>query len=344
VPSDSDGYWDWFDEQLKQPVRAKGGEPCLVCGEPIPANGHWKHRDRHVCSGHCNSTLIRRWKRKIQRGEAPAFKPSSEYTETTAAAALREPRLMRTLADAPFPYEYDRFPIPGDVLERHGHHTAYLPIADLPYLDTFVEQVMVDAGYAPERVLGAVHLESGAWTPVFLDEFAVPSRLHFGRVIVGDYMVSSQSPVDLARPDGTEFRVYCNFELFRCIDSDGKDYTWEAISFGPTRIQAGLWTPEYASRSKQRERATRARSSYLARLRALGINDADAERVDPHDIYERDNWTCHICGKPVERDLEWPDPYVATLDHIEPVSRLGPHDAANLATAHWMCNLVKGNS
>jgi hypothetical protein len=50
---------------------------------------------------------------------------------------------MRTLPpEAPFPYEYDRFPVVGDVLERHGHHTVYAPIAELPYEGTWVERVM----------------------------------------------------------------------------------------------------------------------------------------------------------------------------------------------------------
>ncbi|MCL1899950.1 MAG: HNH endonuclease [Promicromonosporaceae bacterium] len=344
MASDSDGYWEWFEEQLKQPDRAKGGEPCVICGEPVPAKAHWKHRDRHVCSSRCNSTLIRRWKRRIQRGEAPAFEPSAAYFEATAHAARREPRVMRTLPDASFPYEYDRFPVVGDVLERHGHHTAYMAIEELPYKGTFVEQVMQDANYPPERTMGAVHLESGGWTTVFMDAQGVPSRLHLGQVIFGDYMVSSHKPIGMTWEDGSPMELYCNFELFRCLDDNGKDYTWEAISFAPVHIEVGLWTPEFAERSQKRERATRARSSYLARLRALGVVDADAKRVDPMGIYRRDNWTCHICGKPIQQGLEWPNPWMATLDHIEPVSRLGPHDAGNLASAHWICNIIKGNS
>jgi HNH endonuclease len=343
---DSDGYWAWMDAQLKQRKRASGGESCLVCAGPIPASAHWKHRDRHVCSSHCNQLLIRRWKRRIARGEAEAFAPSDECVTVANLAAARQPRVMRTLPpEAPFPYEYERFPVAGDILERHGHHTVYMPIAELPYGGTFVERVMKDAGYPPEQTLGVVHAESGGWTSMFVDAKGVPTRLHLGQVIFGDHMVSSHEPIQMT----TEYTdapvmIYCNFELFRCVDEEGCDYTWEALSFSPARIGVGLWTPEFTQRSEKRARINRATSAYRARMKALGVDDPEADPIDPHDIYVRDGWKCCICGGRVDSSRSWPDPWVATLDHVRPVSRGGTHTQDNLATAHWVCNLIKGNS
>ena len=35
------GYWEWREEQLAHPDgRAKGGESCVICGQPIDADGH----------------------------------------------------------------------------------------------------------------------------------------------------------------------------------------------------------------------------------------------------------------------------------------------------------------
>lgn len=122
-------YWDWRDEQLKASERAKGGEPCQVCGEPVPARAHWKHRDRHVCSPRCNLTLNRRFNRRIERGEItrpPVFSPDPQ--------GARPARAFRTLpADSLFPYEIQGYsPKPGDVVERHGSVVAVHRAVDLP--------------------------------------------------------------------------------------------------------------------------------------------------------------------------------------------------------------------
>ena len=65
-PHDADSYWEWRDDTLRHPHgRAKGGEPCVKCGHPVPANAYWKHRDRHVCGPRCNVNLNRQLGRRI---------------------------------------------------------------------------------------------------------------------------------------------------------------------------------------------------------------------------------------------------------------------------------------
>ncbi|MEU5048657.1 HNH endonuclease signature motif containing protein [Streptomyces sp. NPDC021096] len=69
----------------------------------------------------------------------------------------------------------------------------------------------------------------------------------------------------------------------------------------------------------------------------------EADSVDPHDIYGRDAWICQLCRQEINPDVPWPDPRSATLDHIKPVTLGGEHTADNLQSAHWICNVRKGD-
>ncbi|WP_050669003.1 exonuclease domain-containing protein [Luteipulveratus halotolerans] len=51
--------------------RATGGEPCVVCDEPIASGAAWVWRDRHVCGSACNVTVKRWYKRWIAVGRPP---------------------------------------------------------------------------------------------------------------------------------------------------------------------------------------------------------------------------------------------------------------------------------
>lgn len=51
---------------------------------------------------------------------------------------------------------------------------------------------------------------------------------------------------------------------------------------------------------------------------------------------------CAICGRPVDFDRKFPDPWSATLDHIIPIAKGGdPADISNLQLAHLQCNRMK---
>ena len=53
---------------------------------------------------------------------------------------------------------------------------------------------------------------------------------------------------------------------------------------------------------------------------------------------------CAICGRPVDFDRKFPDPWSATLDHIIPIAKGGdPADINNLQLAHLQCNRVKAS-
>lgn len=83
------------------------------------------------------------------------------------------------------------------------------------------------------------------------------------------------------------------------------------------------------------KRAERLRVDYRARAVHEG------EQFDRRDVFIRDNWTCHICGLPVERDKKYPYPTAPVLDHIKPLVKGGEHSMDNTACAHSRCNTVK---
>lgn len=67
---------------------------------------------------------------------------------------------------------------------------------------------------------------------------------------------------------------------------------------------------------------------------------SDARRLA---IYERDSWTCWLCGEPVDPD---DDPrsgrWYPTLDHVVPRCMGGNHSDDNLRCAHRTCNSSRG--
>jgi len=63
-------------------------------------------------------------------------------------------------------------------------------------------------------------------------------------------------------------------------------------------------------------------------------------------IYERDNWTCGICGEPTSRVYTSTDPWSPTLDHIEPQSHalIPDHSDVNLRASHSLCNSMRSDN
>ena len=90
----------------------------------------------------------------------------------------------------------------------------------------------------------------------------------------------------------------------------------------------------------QRNRETRLANKHKRRA---AQRQTTIEPINPFEIYERDGWKCGICRRPVDRQLKYPDPKSASLDHIEALSLNGHHTKDNVQLAHWDCNVRKGN-
>lgn len=66
--------------------------------------------------------------------------------------------------------------------------------------------------------------------------------------------------------------------------------------------------------------------------------------VKPKDVFVRDNWRCHICGKKTRKVFSHQDGMSATVDHHPvPLSKGGDHDWGNVRCACKRCNELKGN-
>lgn len=61
------------------------------------------------------------------------------------------------------------------------------------------------------------------------------------------------------------------------------------------------------------------------------------------DLYERDAWSCYLCGSDVDRDGDPNGDLAPSLDHVIPRSRGGSDDPSNLKTAHRACNSKKSD-
>jgi 5-methylcytosine-specific restriction endonuclease McrA len=67
------------------------------------------------------------------------------------------------------------------------------------------------------------------------------------------------------------------------------------------------------------------------------------QRVYRRKVFERDDWICRICRKPVKRDAVVPHPKAPTVDHILPLALGGAHVYENVQCAHFICNSRKSH-
>ena len=108
-----------------------------------------------------------------------------------------------------------------------------------------------------------------------------------------------------------------------------------------SRLRA--YSAEHYAENRERYAETRAtyyqnhKAEFSARTLMHRAKVAGAKNIEfilPTAIFERDRWTCHLCGKKVHKSK-------ATLDHIVPLSKGGDHTVTNVALAHRRCNNKK---
>lgn len=327
---DQDSYFRIMDEALKHPDgRARGGEPCVICGNPVPATAHWVQRDRHVCSGRCNNLLRRRYGRGSATINPERIVAAVETVGPRPNPRTSGPRVFATRVDASppeLPIEWEGYgPHPGDVVERYGVLTQYL-VQEMP------------ADYFTSRVIIAI-AESG---DLFVAG-ATPEG-YYSSLVIGPHAPGGQ------RLEGQLFDyrfevggLLCEWRRERITDlqPDGVDhYSWDcyaAVPVGAPEYPASMQSPRYRAEMDRRRRV----SSNAAKHERRAREEARIERFDPLEVYERDDWMCQICGSEVDRAVLYPEPMSASLDHVVPLSKGGDHTRENTVLAHLRCNLVK---
>lgn len=333
VMADQDAHFRVMDEALKHSEgRAKGGEPCVICGEPIPASAHWVQRDRHVCSGRCNSLLappLRTGQREHRRrGVAAAVEAVGPRPNPRTSG----PRVFQTRPDAllpELPIEWEGYgPHPGDVVERYGILTQYL-VQDMP------------DNYFTSRVVIAV-AESGDMFVAGATSDGYYSSLVIGPHAPGGERLEGQLFSHTFQVNG----VLCEWRRERITDlqPDGVDYFfWECYAAAPVdspHYPAPMHSARYRAEMDRRRRV----SSNAAKHERRAREEAAIERFDPLEVYERDHWHCGICGQEVDPEVLHPDAMSASLDHVVPLSRGGDHTRDNSVLAHLICNILKSAS
>jgi 5-methylcytosine-specific restriction endonuclease McrA len=79
---------------------------------------------------------------------------------------------------------------------------------------------------------------------------------------------------------------------------------------------------------------------------------AAGETIDPMVVFDRDDWTCRLCDKKINRRLRYPAWLCATIDHVVPICtalEMGwplatIHTYENVQAAHRRCNELKSNT
>ena len=98
-----------------------------------------------------------------------------------------------------------------------------------------------------------------------------------------------------------------------------------------------------SERAKKREyAATRGSGSYRSRCKRYGgyFNSKVTRRA----VFERDRFKCYLCRVKVSEELPARHDRKATLDHVVPLEKKGPHDWHNVACCCRKCNVAKRNN
>jgi len=88
----------------------------------------------------------------------------------------------------------------------------------------------------------------------------------------------------------------------------------------------------------KRKRALR---KHITRAKKYGV---EYMPLNPLKVFERDNWTCQICGRKTPKGLRGTiEDKAPEIDHRIPMSKGGPHTYSNTQCACRECNRIKGN-
>lgn len=102
--------------------------------------------------------------------------------------------------------------------------------------------------------------------------------------------------------------------------------------------------PEIARSNKEKYRKKHPdRVNSANRRRKSAKRGVYQEKFENIDIFERDNWVCHICKK-LTKGKKHPNYRSPTIDHIIPTSKGGADAPFNVACACLKCNIKKSDN
>jgi hypothetical protein len=159
--------------------------------------------------------------------------------------------------------------------------------------------------------------------------------------------------------------VCCNKEFIPrtkttllCSDECRKEYEClrayykSIISFIPRRCKCNecgvTYYTEYGNKHRfycSDECCYRYNKRIAKALRRARIKGNKYERINPIDVFKRDDWTCQLCGVHTPYELRGTyEDNAPELDHITPLSLGGEHTDRNVQCLCRKCNQNKGNS
>jgi len=110
--------------------------------------------------------------------------------------------------------------------------------------------------------------------------------------------------------------------------------------YGCKTSSTPLCVPCAAMRKRLQRRRAKGGKSHQQRAKRAGV---ERRYFNTLRIFERDRWTCQLCGvKTPQRLRGTREPNAPELDHIIPLAAGGPHTQENVQCACRACNLAKG--
>lgn len=113
--------------------------------------------------------------------------------------------------------------------------------------------------------------------------------------------------------------------------------TWRERNPGRDTADTRAWIAANPERAAENFR----RNTLKRRARKLA---ASIGPVDLAALWLTQGVNCPLCDKAIDRDVKYPDPLSASVDHILPLSKGGAHEQSNLQWTHLVCNQKKGTS
>lgn len=109
------------------------------------------------------------------------------------------------------------------------------------------------------------------------------------------------------------------------------------------RIAASRWRSSNRDRARASEMAWKSRNKQ--KVRAMSVKHVNkrkalkrglfVDEVDVREIARLQCGICYLCSTPMGSDV--------TLDHLVPLTKMGPHSESNSAACHKRCNSAKGD-